>query len=285
MKKILLGLTLSSALILGACSDKNEAIVSYNGGEITKEELSDYLFEYFADDALQSFVIEKILLENYKGNIDDIKKKAKEELQNLGDKEAIKKYLDSNDFISEEEYYESYVIGYLQKALMLEKYQFSEEELKTEKEAFKTDVKVNAILAENKAAAEKAIERIKAGEDFAVVAKELSMEINIFENGDYGYLTYDQTEIDPVVFETAHKTQVNNVSAPVASTYYEGYYYIVKPLEFVQYSEEEIDLFIKEKILADNSNEDTAYEMYTLLMEDYKVNLLDDNYRSPYIFK
>jgi peptidyl-prolyl cis-trans isomerase C len=80
------------------------------------------------------------------------------------------------------------------------------------------EVRARHVLLETEDEAKKAAERIKGGEDFAVVAKELSKDPGSgAEGGDLGFFLKEQ--MVPEFSEVAFKMKAGEVSAPVKSQY------------------------------------------------------------------
>jgi peptidyl-prolyl cis-trans isomerase C len=80
------------------------------------------------------------------------------------------------------------------------------------------EVHARHILLETEEDAKKALERIKAGEDFAAVAKELSKDPGSgAEGGDLGFFLKEQ--MVPEFSEAAFKMEAGKVSDPVKSQY------------------------------------------------------------------
>jgi len=92
-------------------------------------------------------------------------------------------------------------------------YQDTVKEIKPEQE-----VHARHILVETEEDAKKAAERIAKGEDFAVVAKEMSKDPGSgAEGGDLGFFTKEQ--MVPEFADAAFKMEPGKVSAPVKSQY------------------------------------------------------------------
>lgn len=73
------------------------------------------------------------------------------------------------------------------------------------------------------------IERLNAGEDFALVAREMSKDTTTFENGgDLGWFTRDEL-LEPIVAEVAFSLQPGEIAGPVRTRL--GYH-IIQTLEF-----------------------------------------------------
>lgn len=80
------------------------------------------------------------------------------------------------------------------------------------------EVRARHVLVENEDEAKKVVARIKAGEDFGKVAKELSKDPGSgVEGGDLGYFTKER--MVPEFAEAAFAAKVGDVTAPVKSQF------------------------------------------------------------------
>jgi DNA-3-methyladenine glycosylase I len=101
----------------------------------------------------------------------------------------------------------------------------NDDELKALFDEMKMDTQVRAshILVDTEEEAQKVIERIKEGEDFSDLAKELSLDTASGANGgDLDYFTYAQM-VEPFS-KAAFSLEIGEVSQPVQSDY--GYHII-----------------------------------------------------------
>ena len=127
-------------------------------------------------------------------------------------------------------------------------YDESVQKLKPEQE-----VHARHILVETEDNAKDAIRKLKAGGDFAALAKELSKDPGASEGGDLGYFTKDQMVAE--FAEAAFRLDKGKVSDPVKSQF--GWHIIKledkreKPVPTYDQVKEQIEAFIVRKAQAD----------------------------------
>jgi len=140
---------------------------------------------------------------------------------------------DYKSFLEQRNMTEEFVLGELTKEILVNNYITTkidsllpgEDELKTLFDEMKmnTQIKASHILVNTEEEAIKAIERINKGEDFAEIARELSIDPGSGPNGgDLDYFNYAQM-VKPFS-EAAFALEIGEVSKPVKSDY--GYHII-----------------------------------------------------------
>lgn len=165
-----------------------------------------------------------------------------------------------DEYLAQGNITEEYILQELKTDLMVNKYLLdkiqnmipTDDELKTIFDDLKMDTKVKAshILVDTEEEALKVIERINNGEDFAELAKEVSVDTASGTNGgDLDYFTYEQM-VQPFS-EAAFAMEIGEVSQPVKSDY--GYH-IIKLT----------DKIVDESITVESEKDK--------LTEDYKTN-------------
>lgn len=80
-----------------------------------------------------------------------------------------------------------------------------------------TEIKARHILVEDEETAEKVVDKLDDGDDFADLAKEYSEDSSAEDGGDIGFFTVGQ--MVPEFEEAAYKLDKDEVSEPVQSEY------------------------------------------------------------------
>lgn len=118
------------------------------------------------------------------------------------------------------------------------------------------------ILVKTQAEAEKVKSRIDAGEDFAKVAKELSLDTATKDKGgELGFVNYDNSGLEESFINAALKLKVGEVSSPVQTSY--GYH-IIKCIAKEEYPLKSFDSVkneIKSTLLEDAKNTATTNKL------------------------
>jgi len=86
MKKAMLALAATSVIALSACgTSSSDKIVTSKAGDITKEEFYNEMKQKGGSQVLQSMVMEKVLIKNYKVDEKEVDKKYDEMKKQVGD--------------------------------------------------------------------------------------------------------------------------------------------------------------------------------------------------------
>lgn len=79
-----------------------------------------------------------------------------------------------------------------------------------------TTYRTSLIVVDTKSEAEKVMKEIKSGSDFAVLAREKSIDrLSASLGGDIGYVTENHTNIDPAILKTVQKMKKGELSSPI----------------------------------------------------------------------
>lgn len=242
-KKRIIALLIAVAIIVGALvtvklgfneDKKEENVVALVGGErITKDELYDFLVKANGQGALDSLIVNKIiLLESEKQNIqiseDEIKEQIDKMVETIGGQEAYESALQYYGFSEDELRKDIEMNLYLTKLLEPE-IPITDEEMedyfKENKDSFNQmeEVKASHILVETEETALEVKEKLSKGESFEELAKEYSTDTsNSQQGGDLGFFGRGRmvTEFE----ETAFSLGIGEVSDPVKTDF--GYHII-----------------------------------------------------------
>jgi foldase protein PrsA len=240
--------------------DKNSAVAKVNGQVITKEEFSrnlelyksSYEQQYGRDiwnkdidgkkfiDVVKEQVVEKLILD--KLILEAAQKQGIEVTQDEVDSEikAIKDYFDNEqkflDFLTSQNMTEEQFAEQVRRDLIITKFRdkavegvtVSEKEMRDyydkNTKKFKMDkVRASHILLDTKEDAEKILQRLKNGEDFAELAEQYSVDPSAKSNkGDLGYFGYGEM-VEPFE-EVAFALEEGEISGIVETQF--GYHII-----------------------------------------------------------
>lgn len=219
MKKTVLALTLVASLGLAACSDSaNEVVLTSTYGDLTQEDFYKEMKTIAGTQFLEQIMIEKILNDKYKVSDEDVDAEFEEVKAQFGDnfESAL---IESG--LTEESLRSNIKFNQLKMQAIADS--ITDEDIQAYYDQASYELKGRHILVEDEATANEVIEKLNAGEDFATLAKELSLDTASGANGgDLDWFTVGQmvTEFN----DAAYALEVNEISKPVKSDY--GYHII-----------------------------------------------------------
>ncbi|AJC95858.1 peptidylprolyl isomerase [Staphylococcus hyicus] len=287
LQKMIIPLT-ASAVILGACGNdtptsKDQTLISSKAGDVKVE---DVMKEIGKDQiASNSFkvLLSKILKDKYgeKVNNDDIEKQIDSEIKKYGGKDQFESLLKQQG-LTMEKYKEQRKMMEYQKALLNEKVDISDKEIKDNtKKASHILIKVKQDKNDKEGLsdedAKKKIEDIKKQldknpKDFDKIAKDESMDSSKDKNGSLGYVVKGQM-VKP--FEKAlFKLKDDEISDVVKTDY--GYHIIRadKPTDFDKEKSKLKEKFIQNKL---QEKPEILTDAYKKLLDEYKVDYKDSD--------
>lgn len=222
MKKTLLALTLAtSAFGLAACGDSDdEVVVSTKYGDITKQEFYEEFKEAAGESLLQNMLIEQILENNYKVTDDEVEKQFNETKEQYGD--AFESTLASYS-LTEDTYKDSIRLQLLQDKAAKD-VEVTDKEIEEYYNKAKVERKTRHILVADEDTANTVIKELKAGGDFAKLAKKYSTDTaSAEEGGELGWVKMSDSMV-PEFLDATFALELNTISEPVQSQY--GYHII-----------------------------------------------------------
>lgn len=224
MKKTLLALTFAASLGLAACSNPgDEVVVSTNVGNITQQDFYNSIKEIAGDQLLQQVVIEKILNDKYTVTDKEIEEELKAVKEQYG--EGYEAALAQSNLT------EDMLKTNIRFSLLQEKatkdVEISDEEIQQYYDQASQELNARHILVEDEALAKELVEKLKAGEDFAKLAKENSTDPGSAEKGgDLGW--FSTGTMVPAFNDAAYALKIDEISEPVKS---DSGYHIIQVLD------------------------------------------------------
>ncbi len=219
MKKTFLALTLAASLGLAACSNSgDEVVVTSTVGDLTQQDFYKEIKKLAGEQLLEQIMIEKILASKYE--VTD--KEVTAEFDSL--KEQYGEQFDlvlAQSGLTEDALKANIRFNLLQEKATKD-VEVTDEEIQKYYDQASVELNARHILVEDEETAKEAIERIKAGEDFADVAKDMSTDSTASNGGELGWFTVGTmvTEFN----DAAYALELNTISEPVKTQY--GYHVI-----------------------------------------------------------
>lgn len=276
MKKTLLALTFAASLGLAACSNPgDEVVVSTSVGNITQEEFYKSIKEIAGDQLLQQVVIEKILNDKYEVTDKEVDEEFAAVKEQYG--ESFDAALAQSNLT--EEMFKTNIRFSLLQQKATNDVEVTDEEIQKYYDQASQELNARHILVEDEALAKELVKKLKAGEDFAKLAKEHSVDTGSAEKGgELGWFT-----VGTMVQEfndAAYELEIDKISEPVKSDF--GYHIIqvsekrdVKDYGTLEEKKEEI----RESIAATKGDWNT--KMAELIKES-KVEVKDEDLKGAF---
>ncbi|WP_337983011.1 peptidylprolyl isomerase [Lysinibacillus sp. C5.1] len=266
-------------LLLTGCGDSSDYVATVDGEKILQTELDQALREQYGAEVLDTLINNKIIaLEAEKEGItildNAIQAEYDELVESYGGKAALQEALDANG-LTVESVKDNIRMYQLTKDVMAKSIDISDEELQQYFEEHKDDygqqeqVAASHIFLEDEATAKEVEEKLKAGEDFAELAKAYSVDTDTREDGgDLGYIQRGQ--MDEQFEAAAFALEKGAVSSVVQSV--EGYHIIkVTGKEPAQQAVfEDVQDEVYETVLESRINEEYMTWL-TTKQEQYKI--------------
>ncbi len=221
MKKPLLALTLATSVFaLAACGNSgDDVVVSSTYGDITKDQFYDEIKTLAGTALLEKVIVEQVLENNYKVTDKEIEEQFTTYKDQYG--EAFDAVLAENG-LTEEQLKDNVRFQILQ-SKAADDIEISDKEIEAYYNQAKYELKGRHILVADEETAYSVLEKLKAGGDFAALAKEFSTDTGSGANGgELDWFTVGQ--MVPEFNDAAYALELNTVSEPVKSQY--GYHII-----------------------------------------------------------
>lgn len=286
-KKMVLPIALSISVVgLAGCSAGGTKYLSSKAGDVTQKDIIENLGTSQVSKTATSIMVEKVLLDKYKGKIDEkaIDEQLKKAEEKYGGKEKFEQLLKQQGFTLDK-----YKDGLKVKAaqvLMINDYVGNgEDKVKERYEKNKKQYHIAHILfnvktgvnksgtsdEEAKKKADEVLKKIKEGGDFATLAKENSNDTaNAAEGGDLGWSSKDDSSFVKEFTDVAFNLEKGQVSDVIKTSF--GYH-IIKVLDIREAPYEELKPTLEHKLADDAVKNDSTIVSKALkkLFEEYNV--------------
>lgn len=215
MKKAIIALAATSVLVLSACGNSSETIVSTKAGDVTKEEFYDAMKQQAGQNVIKNLVIQKVFTKNYKVEDKEVDAEFKTTKEQYGDQfESLLEQSGMTEDTLKEQIRASLAV---KKAIGDT---ITEKELKAK---HKPEIRASHILVKDEETAKKVEAELAAGKSFEELAKQYSEDTASKENGgDLDY--FGPGKMLAEFEEAAYKLKKGEISQPVKSSY--GYHII-----------------------------------------------------------
>ncbi|MDA1578258.1 peptidylprolyl isomerase PrsA [Bacillus sp. BR_7] len=259
MKKAMLALAATSVIALSACgTTSSDKIVTSKAGDITKDEFYEQMKTQAGKQVLNTMVMEKVLIKNYKVEDKEVDKRFDETKKQVGDQfDTLLKQQGMK-----EETFKNMLRAQLAQEKAIEK-TITDKELK---DNYKPEIKASHILVKDEATAKKVKEELGQGKSFEELAKQYSEDTGSKEKGgDLGF--FGPGKMVKEFEDAAYKLKKDEVSEPVKSQF--GYHIIkVTDIKEPEKSFEQSKADIKKEIVQKKAQDGEF--MNDLMMKEIK---------------
>jgi foldase protein PrsA len=246
MKKAIIALAATSVLVLSACGNSSDTIVSTKAGDVTKEEFYDAMKQQAGQNVIKNLVIQKVFTKNYKVEDKDVDAEFKTTKEQYGEQfESLLEHSGMTEDTLKEQIRASLAV---KKAIGDT---ITEKELKAK---HKPEIRASHILVKDEETAKKVEAELAAGKSFEELAKQYSEDTASKENGgDLDY--FGPGKMLAEFEEAAYKLKKGEISQPVKSSY--GYHIIkvtdIKELKPFDEVKDDLKTQIIEEKMADTT--------------------------------
>lgn len=276
MKKTIFALTLAASLGLAACSNgDDEVVVTSTYGDLTKADFYQEIKNLAGAQLLEQIMLEKILNDKYEVTDEEVQEEFDALKAQYGDSfaDAI-----AQSGLTEESLKANIRFNALQ-AKATADVKVTDEEIQAYYDKASKELKGRHILVETEDEAKAIIEELKAGGDFATIAKEKSLDTASGAAG--GELDWFTVGSMVAPFEdAAYALELNTISEPVQSDY--GFHIIEitdkRDVEDYGTLEDKKDE-IKEAIATSKGDWDTKAAQ---LIKDAKIKVKDKDLKDAF---
>lgn len=215
MKKPFLAITLATSVFaLAACSNSgDEVVVSSTYGDITKDQFYEEIKSLAGKALLEQVVVEQVLENNYKVTDEEVDEQFKSVKDQYG--ESFEAVLAQNG-LTEEAFKENVRFQILQEKATKD-VEVTDEEIEKYYNQAKYELNARHILVADEETAFTVVEKLKAGGDFAELAKEYSSDGSASNGGELGWFTVGSM-VDEFN-DAAYALELNEISEPVQSQF------------------------------------------------------------------
>lgn len=218
---------------IGLTYTQSDVVARVNGDAITEKELFDYLIKQGGQEALDSLITEKIIVQesekqNIQVSVDEIEKVLAATKESFSSEEEFLQVLETNS-LTLTELKENIILDLRLKGLLEAQNPILDEEItqyfENNKESLASleEVKASHILVETEEQAKEVKEKLAAGEDFSNLVTQYSIdEASKAQGGGLGF--FRRGDMVKEFEDVAFTLEVSQVSDPVKTEY--GYHII-----------------------------------------------------------
>jgi foldase protein PrsA len=277
MKKWMLALTLAGGVIaLSACNQNGSTVAESSAGDITQDELYEAMKEKVGTQALQQLVYEKVLSEKYEVTDKELDAKVDELKEQLG--ENFEAALAQYGYADEEAFKETMKLGMMQEKAAMKSIKVTDKEVKEYYDNYKPDIKARHILVADEKTALEVKQKLDAGEKFEDVSNTYSTDEAAKQaGGDLGWFG-PEAQMDPDFLTAAFALKVNEISAPVKSSF--GYHIIQVTEAKEKKSYEEMKDQMEKELKSSKLTTEKINEIMQKEIKDAKVKISDKDLES-----
>lgn len=287
-KNLLAAVGLCCITLLAACNDNEAAddqtaVAVVNGTEITESEFVNTLKQRYGDATLEEMIRRDILLkagEDIELTDEEIQEELDKFRTNLGvqDDEELLNVLRSQ-FNIEADSLDTFTEEYIIPPLILQHLASADVEVTEEakqayyeenSDQFSEQVEASHILVEDEETAQEVLDKLEAGEDFAALAQEYSIDGSAANGGELGY--FGKGRMVAPFEEVAFSLEVGEISEPVESDY--GFHIIKVTGQKASYEDFADDI---EQLLIQEQSK-SSEEVMNELLEQSDIDIRDQQF-------
>lgn len=220
MKKTVLSLALAASVFgLAGCSDSGKDVVATsNLGDLTQADFYEQIKELAGEQLLGQILVEQILEDKYDVTDEEIDKEFKTLKDQYGEEfsSAI-----AQSGLTEDSLKDNIRFQLLQEKAATD-IKVTDKEIQAYYDQASQELNARHILVADEATAKEVYDKLKAGGDFAKLAKEYSSDGSAEAGGELGWFTVGA--MVPEFNDAAYALELNTVSEPVKSEF--GYHII-----------------------------------------------------------
>lgn len=220
MKKTVLSLALAASVFgLAGCSDSGKDVVATsNLGDLTQADFYEQIKELAGEQLLGQILVEQILEDKYDVTDEEIDKEFKTLKDQYGEEFAS---AIAQSGLTEDSLKDNIRFQLLQEKAATD-IKVTDKEIQAYYDQASQELNARHILVADEATAKEVYDKLKAGGDFAKLAKEYSTDGSAEAGGELGWFTVGA--MVPEFNDAAYALELNTVSEPVKSEF--GYHII-----------------------------------------------------------
>ena len=215
MKKPFLALTLATSVFaLAACGNSgDDVVVSSTYGDITKDQFYEEIKTLAGKALLEQVVVEQVLENNYEVTDKEVEEQFNSVKEQYGD--SFEAVLAQNG-LTEDAFKDNVRFQLLQEKATKD-VEVTDKEIEAYYNQAKYELNARHILVADAETAQAVAEKLKAGGDFAALAKEYSTDGSASSGGELGWFTVGS--MVPEFNDAAYALELNAISEPVQTEY------------------------------------------------------------------